>query len=266
MKEGYWVIRTIESGPVGEKIKFWVPGQKPAGKLTRKQKSEIRKAAQNEYSAIRQLARLINANFQPGDLFLGLDYSPEALLRVEQKAACRCGHRFMLTEEQRMDAIREAAAHEMVNCIRRVKRELDKDGVELKYVSITSDMDGDTGEAVRVHHHLVINREARDAFVKKWQEKGMGSVDWKPLDDQDDYMDIAKYMIKQVRKLEEANQFASSRNLIRPQPKDRVAASSSEVRVPKGCRLLHRQEYKPGRAQYIRYRIERERGPTDRVA
>ena len=258
MKEGYWTIRTYEAGPVGEKIKFWVPGQKPVGKLTRKQKSDIRKAAQNEYAATRQLARLINANFRPGDLFLGLDYSEEAHLRLEKNAAGRYGHRPLMTEAQRMDTIREAAAHELVNCIRRVKRELDKEGIELKYVSITSDMDKETGEAVRVHHHLVINREARDAFVHKWQEKGMGGVDWKPLDKQEDYLGIAEYMVKQVRKQAEENQFASSRNLVRPKPKDRVAASAAEVRVPKGCRLLHRQEYKPGRAQYIRYRIERD--------
>lgn len=263
MRDGYWAIRTYEAGPVGEKIKFWVPGQKPAGKLTRKQKSDIRKAAQNEYAATRQLARLINANFQPGDLFLGLDYSVEAHLRLEM-ASLRTGlamtgrNKSILTEGQRMEAIREAAAHELVNCIRRVKRELDKEGIELKYVSITSDMDGKTGEAVRVHHHLVINREARDAFVHKWQEKGMGGVDWKSLDKQDDYYGVAEYMVKQVRKQAEENQFASSRNLVRPKPKDRVVASAAEVRVPKGCRLLHRQEYKPGKAQYIRYRIERD--------
>ena len=213
---------------------------------------------QNEYSSTRQLARLINANFQPGDLFLGLDYSQEAHLRLEERAAGRCGHRPLLTEGQRMDAIREAAAHELVNCIRRVKRELEQEGIELRYVAITSDMDGDTGEAVRVHHHLVINREARDAFVHKWQDKGMGGVDWKPLSRQDDYYSVAEYMLKQVRKQAEENQFSSSRNLVRPKPKDRVVASAAEVRVPKGCRLLHRQEYKPGKAQYIRYRIERD--------
>ena len=275
MRDGYWAIRTYEAGPVGEKIKFWVPGQKPVGKLTRKQKSDIRKAAQNEYAATRQLARLINANFQPGDLFLGLDYSEEAHLRLEMAAfgggqkriataSLRTGlamtdrNKSILTEGQRMEAIREAAAHELVNCIRRVKRELDREGIELKYVSITSDMDGETGEAVRVHHHLVINREAREAFLHKWQEKGMGGVDWKPLDKQDDYYGVAEYMVKQVRKQAEENQFASSRNLVRPKPKDRVVASAAEVRVPKGCRLLHRQEYKPGKAQYIRYRIEKD--------
>ena len=256
MKDGYWVIRTYEAGPVGEKVKFWVPGTKPVKKLTRKQRSEIRKAAQNEESAVRQMARLINANFRPGDWLLGLDYSEEGLLRVEQGIAGRCGHRPLLTEGQRMDRIREAARRQLVNCIRRVKRELAREGIELKYIFCTSDMDGKTGEAVRVHHHLIVNREARDAFVHKWQEQGLGGVSWSPLEKQDDYLEIAKYLLAQVRKVDGDNQYTSSRNLIRPQPKDRVAASASELRAPKGCRLLHRQEFKPGKAQYIRYRIE----------
>ncbi len=280
MKDGYWVIRTYESGQVGEKIKFWVPGSKPKGRLTRKNKSDIRKAVQNEESSARQMARLINANFRPGDWLLGLDYSQEGMLRLEMEA---CGgsrpilHRgatssgpsghlplegkAFLTAAQKMDAVRNAAEKMLVNCIRRVKRELEKDGIELKYVTVTADVDGKTGEAVRIHHHLVVNREARDAFVRKWQDKGLGGVAWSPLEKQDDYLEIAKYLLAQARKTREGeNKYTSSRNLVRPRPKDRVAASSSEVRVPKGCRLLHRQEFKPGKAQYIRYRIETDSG------
>ena len=118
-------------------------------------------------------------------------------------------------------------------------------------------MDGETGEAVRVHHHLVINRAARNAFVHKWQDLGYGGVSWSPLSDQDDYWDIAVYLMKQVRSsVPMANRYTSSRNLVRPQPKDRVVSSAAEVRVPKGCRLLVRKEYRVGQAQYIRYRIE----------
>lgn len=308
MKDGYWVIRTYVSGPVGEKIKFWVPGTKPKGRMTRRNRSDIRKAAQNEESSERQLARLINANFGPGDLLLGLDYAPEALLRLELEAAGGTGLRAdailggsgiggrqssgpkgrgtrgtggaqcaplqaqkgrgrtakrspCLTEPQRMDALRDAADRTLANCIRRVKRELARDGIELKYISVTADVDGKTGEAVRVHHHLIVQRAARDAFLRKWQEQGLGGVSWSPLEKQDDYLEIAKYLLAQARRSREGeHKYSASRNLVRPQPKDRVAASASEVRVPKGCRLLHRQEFKPGKAQYIRYRIESDSG------
>lgn len=51
----------------------------------------------------------------------------------------------METEEERLDTMRAAAEHELQLMIRRVKRELDKLGLPLRYVAVTSDMDGDTG-------------------------------------------------------------------------------------------------------------------------
>lgn len=52
MVNGYWVIRTWESGPVGEKVKYWVPGQKPT-KSERKIKQDLRKARQNKEASER---------------------------------------------------------------------------------------------------------------------------------------------------------------------------------------------------------------------
>ena len=157
-----------------------------------------------------------------------------------------------------MDAMRAAADHELQLVIRRVKRELDKAGVSLRYVAVTSDMDGDTGETVRVHHHLVVDRAARDAFAEKWA--GMGGVDWKPLSPQVDYTPLASYLIRQIRRVPDKKKFVSSlRNLVRPQPKDRIAMSEAEVRVPKGGVLLFREAYHPGLSQYIRYILPPER-------
>ena len=135
--------------------------------------------------------------------------------------------------------------------IRRVKRELDKLGLPLRYAAVTSDMDGDTGETVRVHHHLVVDRAVRDVFVEKWA--GLGGVDWKPLSPQMDYTPLASYLIRQVRRVPDHKKYISSRNLVRVQPKDRIAMSEAEVRVPKGGVLLFREAYHPGLSQYIRY-------------
>ena len=60
----------------------------------------------------------------------------------------------------------------------------------------------------------------------------------------------------------DAKKYTSSRNLVRPQPKDRVAYSEAEVRVPKGGTLLFRNEFKPGHPQYIRYVLPEHRRPT----
>lgn len=259
MKEGYWVVRTYEAGAIGEKTKFWVQGTRPSSRSKRKERAEIKKQEQNEYSAQKQLARLINANFTQGDLLLGLDYSPAGMARLEKYIA---EHPFRTDgcedpEAEQMEQIRQAAEREMRLALRRVKRELAKEGVALRYIAITSDMDGDTGEAVRVHHHLIVPAEAKAAFVEKW--KDLGSVNWSPMSAQADYTPIAEYFIRQVRRVPDAKKYISSRNLVRPQPKDRVVLSDAEVRVPKGGQLLHRNEFKPGRPQYIRYVLPEDR-------
>ena len=259
MQEGYWVTRTYEAGAVGEKIKFFVPGTRPDGKIRRRQRDEIRKAKQNQYSAVKAMARLIHANFAAGDLVLGLDYSPEGLRKLLAWGKAQGLPVEDADDEISLPAIRKAAEHELECALRRVKRLLEKEGKELRAIYITSDMDGETGDTVRVHHHLIINREARDAFVQCWEKRkkgSLGGVDWSPMSrEQVDRTRLAEYMIRQVRHVKDEKKFRSTRNLVRPEPKDRIALTEAEVRVPKGCKLLFRQEYMPGQAQYIRYVI-----------
>lgn len=250
MKKGYWMIRTYEAGNVGEKTKYWIPGEKPS-RSSRRAKSEIKKQEQNEHSAVKRVARLLNANFRPGDQLLGLDYSAEGMDRLLAWAREQGMDYDYADEAGRMDILRLAAERALRLVLRRVNREVK--GGQLLVVAITSDMDGDTGEVVRIHHHLVVPRGYKDAFVKKWTDSGWGSVDWEDLSDQNDYTPIAEYFMRQVRKVPDAKKYYSSRNLSRPEPKDRIAVTSGELRVPSGGQLLHRGEYKPGRPQYIRY-------------
>lgn len=249
MAEGYWVVRTYEAGAVGEKTKFFVPGARPEKRNAKKERDAAKKEAQNEYAAIKNAARIINANFGAGDWLIGLDYDKESYARLER---CAAEH----PEKDGMDAMREAAEHELRLCMRRVKRELGKAGEQLRLFAVTSDMDGDTGEAVRLHHHIIVNAEAKDAFLAKW---GRGGVDFEPLREQIDYYRLAEYLLRQVRRVPNAKKSLTSRNLIRPEPKDRIALSEAELRVPKGGKLLHRSEYSPGQAQYIRYMLPREK-------
>ena len=256
MQEGYWVTRTYVAGDVGEKTKFFVPGKRPTGKTRRAERREIRKQEQNAYSAQKTLARLLNANFTQGDLLVGLDYSGEG---YEKMLDWGRKHGLPVDSEEaaeQMDAVWEAADHAMELCLRRVKRKLKAKGIELKAVYITSDMDGSTGEAVRVHHHLVVNKEAGKAFVEAWQEYGMGGVDWEELwkkSKQQDRTPIAEYFIRQVRRIPDAKKYRSTRNLIRPQPRDRATDSDSQLQAPRGGEVLYVQEYRKGQPQYIRY-------------
>lgn len=264
MKEGYFVIRTYEAGAIGEKTKFFVPGKRPDGKMSRRQKNAVRKAEQNEYSAQKALARLINANFTAGDLFLGLDYNDIGMKRIECWARKHDLPIDSEDEAEKQNALWEAAAHELDIALRRVKRKLEKLGVELKAVYCTSDMDGDTEEIVRVHHHLIVNGEAKSAFVEAWEKYGLGGVSWTSLwSDQLDRTPIAEYIIRQVRRIPDAKKFRSTRNLVRPKAKDRVVYTDNELQVPRGGKLIFRQEQEQKlvfsrsgmnrQSQYIRY-------------
>ena len=255
MKEGYWVIRTYEAGPIGEKTKFFIPGDRPTGKIRRKDRDAVRKQEQNAYSAQKTLARLLNENFKAKDLLMGLDYSEEGLEKVKAWGRKKGLPIDSDNEQEAQDALWEAASHMLDNALRRVKRRL-KDDQELKAVYITSDMDGQTGEIVRVHHHLVVNAGMEQAFLSAWEGCGLGGVSWTPLYElQEDRSFIAEYFIRQVRRIPDAKKYRSTRNLRRPKPKDRIALSDAEVRVPAGAQLLYRQEFRPGQPQYIRYRV-----------
>lgn len=264
MGEGYWVVRTYESGIIGEKTKFWIPGARQKSK--RREKTEIRKQLVNEQSAVKALARLLHANFGEGDLLLGLDYSSEGIAKLKDFARAADAHFDELTEDEQRDRLFFVAKRQMELCLRRVDRKGKTSGHELRYIGTTSDMDGDTQEAVQVHHHMIVPADTAEIFLKKWK---LGGVSWSPISKQADLTPIAEYLLKQVRRFENRNKYCTSRNLVRPQPKDRAVQSDAELRVPAGGLLLYRQEYKTNtndegerwiRPQYIRYIIpERKR-------
>ncbi len=233
---GYWVIRTYVSGSVGEKIKYWIPGEKPT-KSRRKLAADIRKQDQNKKACERTLARIINANFSQGDVLVGLDYDDAHAGRVTGQTG---------------DETIEKAEKELRLCLRRVKRAADKLGIEVRAVGVTSDLNGETGEEVRVHHHLVVNREAARLFGGKW--KG-GGVDYEPLKPQQDYTAVAHYLLAQVRHVPDKKKYIATRNLKKPERNDRIAKNGAEISVPRGCVLLHRSEYNVGMTQYVRYYI-----------
>lgn len=251
IKDGYWIVRTYESGAVGEKIKYWISGARPDRRSLKAERDAAKKQAQNDASAVKQFARLINANYTERDYLIGLDYSDEGLRKISQRLG-----RAIRSDELYGDDVREAAEHELRLCVRRVKRQLAAEGIELRIVSVTSDMNGDTGEPVRVHHHLIVNAEARDAFLAKWQ---LGGVSYEHMFDQLDYTPLAEYLMHQVRRIPDARKYTSSRNLIRPAPKDRVALSDAQLRAPKGGKLLYASEFRAGAAQYIRYMLPPEK-------
>lgn len=260
MAEGYWVIRSYRAGMIGEKIKYWVPGKKP-GKSERRMKSDIKQQQRNEASAVKRMARIIHANFARGFLLMTLNYSDTGLAKVAAG----------LDGEDYENKLYHAAHHQVRLWRDRVRKACQAAGVEMKCVIVTSDMDGKTGEYVRVHHHVIINQEALGIAMAKWK---LGGTHHKELSRDIDQSALAAYLLDQVRRLPDEKKYIASRNLEIPQPKDRIAKNEAELKVPKGGQLLHRAEYSPGAPQYIRFivpevgRIRRELdgGGTARTA
>ena len=251
-----FMIREIQSGRVVEKICFPVaPNVKPRN-VRRRGNTLPRKQDANERACTKRLARLLNSNFEAGDLLLSTTYRAEALEKLYADA-------------KDLDALRRRAEHEAGLFLQRLKRALGKEGVELRYIAVTSDMDGDTGEAVRVHHHIVIpsrgvRMENGTLYVGKRRMTeiwGRGDVDYRPLYHQEDYTPLAEYLMRQVRRLPDARKYTPSRNLRKPKLlRERIVYSARELRAPKGAKLVYRAAYQPGEAQYIRYIMPKKEG------
>lgn len=256
-KDGYWVIRTYKAGSLGEKTKFWVPGKRPDKNLTRKQRDAIRKQSQNEYSAVKRLARDLHENYSSEDIFFSLDYAEAGMKKLEKWAIKKGVDLQRLNEEERRNVIWEAADHELDLCLRRAQNRAKSRGIELKAHLTTSDLKYDRKLQmyiqVRVHHHLVINREALDCFKEAWGD--LGGTDVEYLDQYgEDLTELASYIIGQVRRIPDAKKYRSTRNIIHPQPKDRIVLSDAELQVPRGGKLLFRREFsRCEQPQYIRY-------------
>lgn len=261
-KDGYWVVRTYKAGLLGEKTKFWVPGKRPDKKLSRRQRNAIKKQSQNEYSAVKRFARDMHHNYAGEDSFLTLDYSKAGYSRLEKWAKDKGVDLASLTEEEHREVIWAAAEHELGLCLRRAKNQAKKAGVEIKAMLTTSDQKWDKKlqqyMQVRIHHHLIINREAVPYFQNAWEKLGDNKDKYLSTYGED-WTELADYIVSQVRRIPDAKKYCSTRNVIHPEPKDRIVSSDAELQVPRGGKLLFRREFtKSGQPQYIRYMLPKE--------
>ena len=166
---------------------------------------------------------------------------------------CNGAERLAMTGEEDGDAwnrLREEAEKQMSLWLRRVKRKL---GGKIKALMITSDVDHETGELVRVHHHIVFEAEgiSWDLLRKEWKH---GSVDIKQLRAQPDYTPIATYLMRQVRRQPDKKKYRVTQGMEMPKIEERVILSHSEIRAPAGANVLERSEFSADSiGQYIRY-------------
>lgn len=246
---------------------------KPRGR--RKQGSGSRKQESNFNQALRRVARLLNCNYDSDNgllitlsydakgmdrIIAKLDQDQQEIIRRIQAPEGRIGNWHPAgqaastrpDEEAKrpaLDTLRREADKELSNWIRRLKRKLG----DFKFLAVTSDIDGDTGELVRVHHHIVLAGEdmSWDTIRDAWKN---GGTDIKQLRHQPDYTPIAVYLMRQVRRQPDAKKYRCSRGMAVPEVEEREVTGATEIKVPAGATVFERMEYTADSVgQYVRY-------------
>ena len=156
----------------------------------RKKKEKVTSDAvkkNNDMLALKNLTRLINLNFYPGDLHTTLTYAEE------------------LSPEE--------ANSELEKWIKRMRREYKKLDKEFYYIAVTE------FKNKRIHHHVVMNYIDFQVINRQWK---MGRIRCTPLDKTRNYRVLAEYLIKETQKTFREPENATkrrwkpSRNLKRP--------------------------------------------------
>ena len=214
----------------------------PTGKRWRRAKSQEDKRDENARQAVRVAARILNCNYTPEDYLAELTYGDESWTEL----AAKCG--------DDPDRMMEEARKLLGKCLEQVQKAAKKAAAVVKTMAVTSDLDQETGEVVRVHHHVVISAEGLALLQKKWKH---GLVLDKHLYRQDDYTPLAAYLLGQVRHQENRKKYSCSRNMVQPKVEEMVLehCPDNEIRVQAGARVLDRTPYKEGCvSQYVRYK------------
>ena len=207
--------------------------------------SEAQKKINQRRAGIK-LRRLMNNNFRDGDYLIRLDF-----------------HEVHPETSEEMQTLTS-------NFIRRLKREYQKTGIELKYIYVK-----ELGSRGGRHIHLLVNQNSPDLIRRCW---GYGGIHIDPLISNGQYRKIAEYFIKYASKTEETEgkligkRWYASRNLVPPKVKKKIITSSTfrnKVKLLKGY-YLDADTERYGISETTGYEffsytlIKQERGPTRR--
>lgn len=166
------------------------------------------KIKRNEQEAVKQLARIINCNFQKGDLFITLKYIDDKL-PSEYEHHRKVGAEFI---------------RKLRNAEKKAEREM---GI---YIMVNANWSPKRNAPARLHHHLIIKDTSIDTIREVWEQYGTVSVE--VLDNRADHSDLAAYLIANV-KPETAGQrrYTKARGMDKP-----IYTEPVEVDDPEGIR------------------------------
>ena len=131
-----------------------------------------------------------------------------------------------------------------------------------RWVLAPSQIDGETGELVRPHVHIIISGDAfalRNKRLYLGEELvddiwGLGCVDVQFLRHQQDYKPLADYIVNQSRGVPDEKKWTCSRNMKKPVIRREIVASGAQLRVPPGALELPGTRYDPEKGQnFVRY-------------
>jgi len=247
-ERGRWMVIRRTSGRVVELSTVFVPANTKPRRNKRKGTTTAQKQDENERDAVKRLARILNANYTHGDLFLTCKYDDDGFAKLARTAIAN-----RKEGQNTEDAVLEAAEHDLDNFLRRLKRHLKNKGIpseDIRIVSSTSDMNGKTGEFVRPHHHLVVPRITFEEAAKLWNN---GSVEYQILKDQDDYTPLAAYICAQVRRRPDAKKWSTTRNMKKTVVNERWADEGEILKPDRHGKLTGHNNWESGKPQYIRF-------------
>ena len=170
----------------------------------------------NELEAIKELDRILQANFTEDDQHVVLTYRDDCIPTVEE-------NRKILN-----------------NFLSRTRRFFKKNKCEFKYVIATE------WNAKRIHHHIVCNSipgvNMAKEIMRLW---GNGGAHLTPLYEDKNYKGLSEYLVKETKKTfrDDDNpykqRYSCSRNLLRPEPEVKIVHAntwSKDIKVPKSLR------------------------------
>ena len=150
---------------------------KPRG--TRKAASSEKKIKANEKNSTRNLARVINCNFEAGDVFMTLRYDNEHY---------PVGYTY------------EQAKEDLKRFRTKLRRAYAKEtGNALKAIWVTANWNPHKDAPARIHHHMILPADAAELALKFWPGfGGIGAWQMESIDGRGDHTDLASYMMENV--------------------------------------------------------------------
>lgn len=196
--------------------------RKPRG-TRRAGSSSEQKIRANEKQSRRNLARVINCNFEAGDLLVSLKYDERHLPPQAHTGDAPGSEGYA------------AAETVLGKYLTRLRREYRKaTGHALRAVWVTANHSPKRDAPARLHHHLLLPADAMELSRKLWEKHGgRGTFMCESLDNRGDHSDLAGYLYANVAgELPGKRRWSCSRGMERPIYTEPVEVADPEEILP----------------------------------